>query len=391
MKKKVLLALLAVAAVVPLFGIATAVSANNFRSGDEVTIKKDETIDRNLYVMGTNIEVAGTVDGDVYCLGTNAVTISGKVKGDVLCASPAVKIDGQVDGDIRVVGQTVSLKGDIAGNASAFADTFTLEDGSRVRDVTTVATTTIIDGEVMRDLVANGESTAINAKVGRDISAHNQRLALGQQSTVGGSIHLTSDNKVEKAEGSQVLGNITEVPATDPSRNQFLEFIVTLIVTVAGALLMAMVAFVIAPKALHTVTNDGLKKLGISFLIGAGTIIVVPIIAVFSLMTLIGTFTGISLLIVLLALMIASFPVTAYLFGRLLLQKNTNNAVYYVLLGASIIAVGTFVPVLGALLVLAVLFFGVGMLVYELFLRNRTVKLAGTPVASKKAAAPRKK
>jgi hypothetical protein len=80
------------------------------RIGDEIVVPSDEVVEDDLYVFGGSIQVDGTVRGDLVAFG-GQIDVSGTVEGDVLAAGGQVDISGEVAGDVRASGGQVSFGG----------------------------------------------------------------------------------------------------------------------------------------------------------------------------------------------------------------------------------------------------------------------------------------
>jgi hypothetical protein len=69
------------------------------RSGDRIVIGKDEVINEDLYLGGTEIIVDGTINGDLMAAG-QTITVNGKVTGDLYAAGNSVTVNGEVGDDL---------------------------------------------------------------------------------------------------------------------------------------------------------------------------------------------------------------------------------------------------------------------------------------------------
>src|SRR5438067_4254586 len=96
-----------VAITMGIAGVSRLVTASGaeFRAGDEVLIKADETISGDLYAFGKRVTVDGTVEGDLVAFGQDII-VNGTVKGHVMAASQTVLVAGTTGG-VRVAGQVL--------------------------------------------------------------------------------------------------------------------------------------------------------------------------------------------------------------------------------------------------------------------------------------------
>ncbi|MFB6106463.1 MAG: polymer-forming cytoskeletal protein [Halobacteriaceae archaeon] len=141
---------LALLALVVAPGVAAAAET---RSGGNVVVGPNETVDGDLTVYGGNVEIRGTVNGDVEAFGGNvALAQSGTVTGDLRAYAGNVEVRGRVGGDVEAsagtvslgpgstvggslsaAGGTVTLAGTVAGDAEVGAETLTVAESGVVR------------------------------------------------------------------------------------------------------------------------------------------------------------------------------------------------------------------------------------------------------------------
>jgi cytoskeletal protein CcmA (bactofilin family) len=365
---KLLVAGILVLAIFPLLGIALTANAQSFRTGNNITVPSNRTVDSTLYATGNNIDVAGTVQGDVICAG-QSINISGTVTGDVLCAGQSVHIDGTIEGNIRIAGQNVTVSGSVGRNANIVAQNATTDSGSKIGgDIGIVAQNSNINGSIGRDLAAASGSATVNNTVGRNIHANVNQLTLQSEAQVQGYIDYTSSNNLDRQNGTEVNGRITrhEPPAGQGDISWVgLGWAFTLYVVIS-MLIVALVLVLLMPRAFQTAANTALASMGKTILIGIAASILVPIIIVALMFTLIGIPLGILLLLAWLVILFLSGPFAAYLLGRLILRDSARNAVLVMLLGAVVLIILYLIPFLNILVLLLALWFGVGMILQAL-------------------------
>ncbi len=153
--------------------LVTPAQAFDGRSGDNVVIKADETIEDDVYVTANNFTLEGTVKGDLVVFGTT-ITINGTVEGDLIAAGQSVTINGKVTDDARIAGAALKLGktaiiGDdvIAGGASVEAENGSVVEGELVVG----AGQALLDGQVTGDVLAGTGSLELNGEFGGDIKA----------------------------------------------------------------------------------------------------------------------------------------------------------------------------------------------------------------------------
>lgn len=352
----------------PILGFALTANAQSFRTGNNITVPQNRTVDSTLYATGRNIDVAGTVKGDVICAGQN-INVSGTVTGDVLCAGQSIHINGTVEGNVRLAGQNVTISGKVNKNANVISQSLTTDSNSSIGgDIGIAGQDIIINGSVGRDLAVASGDTTINNTIGRNIHGDVSQLTLQSDAQVQGFIDITSPNNVQRDNGAQVQGKITRHQPTENNNNTSwvgLGWLFTLYVLVA-MLVVALVLVLIMPGAFQAAANRALSSMGKTILIGIAATVIAPIVIIALMFTFVGIPLGILLLLVWLTILLLAGPFAAYLLGRLVLRDSAKNAILVMLLGAVVLLILYLIPFLNLLVLLLVLWFGVGMIIRSL-------------------------
>lgn len=354
--------LLTAVSVLAFAGVARAQSV---KTGDSVTVPTGETVDSMLFAAGNNIDIAGDVNGDVYCAGQN-ITITGTIHGDVFCAGQNVSMKGTVDGSVRLAGQSVTIDGKVDGSAAVGAQTFLLEKNAVItKDVLGGSRNATINGVIKRDLAVGGNDVTVNGKIGRNVKGRVDNLTVGSTGTVGGDIEYTSKNNPVVDDGGKVAGKVT---VTAPKENNAPRYVAPLafsfvwfIYLFISVLVLALALALLFPSILHDASKKALKAPGKTALIGLIAIFVAPVLIIALLVTVIGIPLGLLALLIWILIVTLSGPFSAYTLGRVLM-KDSKSPVLIMLLGASLLLLLYFIPILGLLAMFAAYLFGVGMI-----------------------------
>ncbi|WP_158862481.1 hypothetical protein [Leifsonia sp. AG29] len=304
------------------------------------------------FYAGATVDVSGPVDGDVYAAG-QTVTVSGDVTGDVIAAGQTIIISGKVDGNVRLAGQTVSITGDVARSGTIFASTVDVAD----------------QGTVGTDIVATGTSIRIAGNVGRDLLVSATDLTI--DGSVGGDVTYTSANTAHISNGA-VSGTVQHVePQTRPAPQispwagvlaWFLGALYALIalsiVTVAAGLLI--------PRTLDRVTDRLMPSPWRALLVGFVAAIAMPFALLFLLVTVIGAPLALAGILIWTVLTLATFVFGAHYLGRLIL-RGSHHPVLTSFVGGVILIVGLQIPILNVLVWIAMVLFGLGAELLELY------------------------
>jgi cytoskeletal protein CcmA (bactofilin family) len=366
------LLILGISVAVPLLGVASVAYAQSFRTGNDISIARGEVVDKTVFASGQTVDISGTVNGDIFCAG-QSISISGTVNGDVLCAGQNVRVSGHVNGSIRVAGQNVTVDGLVERNISAVGQSITLESSAKAKqDVSLAGQSIAVNGTVGRDLALTTASATINGTVGRDVQAQDTNLALGSSAVVGGDIAYTSLHTLSRASGAQVAGNITRSEPVRARHNEArwgaiiggsLWFAVYLFIAL---LCMALLLALLFPRMFQAVSGIAINEPLKTVLVGFAISIIVPMLIIVFMFTVFGI--PFALLVGLawaLAVCLAG-PFAAYYAGRLILGKSANNVLFVMLIGAGVLLVLYFIPIVGIVVSLLALWFGLGMIVLQI-------------------------
>ncbi len=349
----------------------TVAGAQDFRTGTNVTVAKSQTLDKSLFASGRTLDIAGTVKGDVFCAG-QSITISGKVTGDVICAGQNVRIAGTVGGDIRVAGQTVALDASVAGNLTVAAQQFSSSSQSKVAGDAEIGATDInLNGAIGRDLAVAGSSVTIASSIGRDVTGTMQDLSLSSKANIGGDVVYTSDNKLQQSSGSQVAGQVSQRTPRPQQQHHTYGSIVGVslalaLYTFVALLLLALALVLLVPRLFQAATTMAIRHMGKTFLIGFLATILVPLVIVALMISVIGIPLALLTLLVWILLLSLSGPMAAYLAGRFMLRKVSDNAIFYMLAGGAVLLLLYFIPFFGIGVVVVSVWFGLGAILLML-------------------------
>ena len=160
-----------VAAALVLFGTTVAFAQDDslggkVRSGQDVVIPAEQTVEGNLYVSGGTVRVEGTVAGDLVAAG-GQVEVSGEVENDLLATGGTIDVSGRVDGDARLAGGQVMVSGPIGQDLVLAAGQATVTSSARVgQDLVFGAGQMTLDGRVAGSVLGSTPNYTKNGTVG---------------------------------------------------------------------------------------------------------------------------------------------------------------------------------------------------------------------------------
>ena len=381
MKRSIFKALSVCLLAIMLIVITTIpVMALDLRGGDTITIGSGEVIEGDLYIAGSDITINGTVSGDVWAAG-RSITINGSVNGAVTAAGQYINLNGTIARSARIAGQALIVNGAIGTDLLAFGSTVDISNKTTVgTDLLIGCATANIAGQVNRNVKGGADDIKISGTIGGDLKLEVNRLTITSTANIKGNLEYTSENEAVIETGGQVAGRITHQmpePEKKGDTRGILPWIAAAGVAglIAGKVLSFLMVLVIAVIFIFTIRRrtvamaDSIRTSPWASLgWGALILFVTPFAAIIVCITIIGLPLGlIALALWGIAIYLSQIPV-ALCIGLLLIGRFKKVASGGILVGAvaaglAILMLLRLIPVVGFLVSLAVILFGMGSLV----------------------------
>ena len=355
----------AVLSVVAFTGIA---NAKNIKTGNNITVAANETINSMLFAAGNNIDIAGTVIGDIYCAG-QTITISGTVNGDVFCAGQNIIISGKIDGSVRLAGQTVTISSLINNSATIAAQELLIDkNGTIGRDLLGGSQNVTVNGTINRDIMIGSSRLAINGQVNRDINGGVESLSVGTTGNINGNVEYTGNNDPNIDYGGKIKGSVTRTAPgknTNFDRSSIIELAIGWFVyAIIAMIVFALMLVGLFPRIFKETTTKAAKTISKTALVGLVACVVTPFLIMILIISIIGIPIAILVTLVWIIIMMLSGPFTAYLLGQRLMP-DSKKPIWVMLLGIIIISVLFIVPVINFITYIATSLLGSGMILME--------------------------
>jgi cytoskeletal protein CcmA (bactofilin family) len=419
---------LALVALLMLGGAGSAL-ASEIMSGDSIRIGTGEVIDDDVIIFGNTIVVDGTVNGDLIVFGSD-ITLNGTVNGSAVLAGQHMNVSGKVTGTLYSGGSALELTPNAVIQRNVMFGGYSLrtEAGSIIaRDVSVGGAQAVLGGSVGRDVQFGGQALELNGEVGRNVRAavsetgQIQRfvsfdstlppsvasgLRVSKDAKVGGS--LTYASPVEQSNGilAQPTGGV--VYQATPSNTQNVlapspyEWLFTRMRDFFTVLILGGVALVLMPRVVKAaVANAQNKPLastgwGLVVLIAGYVLAVVAFVVIVALGVVFGisTLGGLSVAtfgvgLAGLGLGVTVFTgivlwgakvIVSYAIGKLLLQQfapdYADNTLFAFVLGLVLFEIVAAIPILGTVVTLVAILWGLGALWYVYYERRSTPQVS---------------
>lgn len=403
-----------------IFAFTSSGWAIETRTGEDVVIGADEVVDDDLYVGANSVTVEGTVEGDLVAAGATIRVNGGTVEGDVNAAGQTIIIDGTVEDDVRVAGQAVVLgeNAQITDDVIAFGYSLESSSGSVVGgDLALGGYQALLAGTV-EGHVRGGAAAGIElaGEVGGDMDVEadgggaqdagaqfapgprvqipdvEPGLTLTDSARIDGDLRYRSSTEANIASGAEIGGEVAyEQVAREGAEAEPTGIVAVLLGSLrlfATLLVIGALTVWLAPSlvngAAETLRGRPLLSLGwgvlalaifavLFVLVLALTILLAILFGFLTLGGLVATIIGAGVLAeVVLALTFAVSVVflapivVSFLGGRMLLgsslPEGVGGRIVALVVGLLIYVVLRAIPIVGAIVTLAVILFGLGAL-----------------------------
>ena len=336
---------------------------------------------------GQNVTVADPVDRDAFMAGNN-VTLTGPVGGDAHLAGFDVNASAPVTGNVYAIGYSVEVTAGVGGDLTAAANNVSVRADAAISGNTRIAAQSVsIAAPVSGAALITAQTLNLDAPVAGDFRFYGERIEFGPAAQVAGKVEIFAPAAIEVPASVASADRVTFTQFTSPDYVQ--EAGKTAAETVVrrfwpafwAAALGWLVLFVIG-IALIAFTPRWLERLrvvserrpfrnfGMGVLVLAALLGLVPLVAI--------TIVGLLVVPILLGL-VGIVCLLGYLLGTYFVgvriasafTQVTTNVARAVVLAVSLVIAGllAMVPVIGWLLSLVLVIFGLGVMGVVLMVR----------------------
>lgn len=348
-----------------------------YLSGPNVDVTQD--VPGDLIAAGGTIRVGASVTETAILAGGN-VSIDGPVGDDVIAAGGEVMLRGHAGDDARLAGGTVRIAGRVDHDATAAGGTVRVErDGVVGGRAWLAGGEIVVAGTVGQQLRAAGRHVSIEGTVRGDVQVEADSLDIGPTARIDGDVVHRGPREPRVDPAARIGGRVEHRPsARAPWKRAFAVIAWALLLPallVTGAV-MILVFPRFTPAAAQTIETDPWRSLGI----GAIALLGAPAVMVALFVTGIGIPLGLVLLAAYFVALLVGYLVAALflgivgvrrLGGRRQLAPSKGALVLRLLAALVVLGILRLVPVLGGLVSLAALLFGMGALVMQLYRKYR--------------------
>ena len=322
----------------------------------------------NYYAAGNRIEVTAPMAGDVVVAGRQ-IDIFQLVAGDLLAAGWRVTVSGPAEDDVRIAGGEVVVNAPVTGDLTVAGGDVTLGPQTHVGGRSWITGRTVrIDGILDRELQVAAATVAIAGEIRKPMHVIADTLDILPSARVLAPLTYKGSTEPRIAAGAIVNGPITydRIPRREARRARAFPALSSLLFSVhlflAGLLLL-----IFLPR-FETATVATLRaQPGKSLLAGFVLLVTTPVAAFLLIISMLGLPIGLALGALYVMALVGGLLATAFFLGdaeaRLLGSGPTvTRGQHALLLLAGVLTLALLRSLLGGVIVLAAVVFGLGAL-----------------------------
>jgi cytoskeletal protein CcmA (bactofilin family) len=347
------------------------------QAGETVTI--DQPLFSDQYLAGRFVQVTAPIQGDLVIAGQELV-VDAPIGGDLIAAGQSLDLRNSVSDDVRAAGRTLTLDAQIMGHAVAAGAEVILTSDASVGDWTWFAGRRVtVEGQVGGELRAAGQSVMVSGEIGGDAVLAAEEIQIEPGAVIRGDLIWDSDIEPEISANATVEGEIIREDLTGTLGSFGESDGLASAVFFAIALIAAsLTVFLVFPGFSGSVAGRIQSTPIRTFALGIGMIIGVPIIIALLFASRIGWIVAIGTLFGYLLLLLCAMVFGLVSVGKLGLEltnkgKAGRRPVHLLAIGLGVVLILLLaqIPVMGTIVLLMVLFSGLGAISGEFWRRYR--------------------
>ncbi len=340
------------------------------------------TVGGDVYASGTSVAISQSSPRDVFMMGFST-RLGQAAAGNVHAGGMSVNIEAPVGGDLYASGFNVNVSGPVTRDVTAAGANLKLAKTAEVGgNVRMVGGNITVEAPISGSLVAAGGSVDVEGQVAGDARLTAGTLSFGPDARIAGTLTYSAPQQIEiapaivapervhftKLEGPQAIDAVKQV-GDHPwrwMRPSWSFLFGSFVVTIAFLVAIAAIFMSFAPAASERLRTETLAHpfrslllglLGLATLIGlvpvsAMTVVGIPLIPVAILFIVVAWIGG-----YLLGAYALSWRVATAFAGT---PRGLGGGLIALAIGLVVLALLNFIPVLGWIVNLAVLLFGLG-------------------------------
>lgn len=331
-------------ATLPLF----VEDKNRFKTeAEKLSIDNNTRFNSSVFFAANEINDAATVDNGINFSAGNSLKMSGQYEYGAH-AGNIIDITGSYARDLFVGGNKIDIT----------------KDAKIGRDIYAAGNVLKIETNIPGNIYFAGNEIALdNTTISGDLVVATQKIVFGDNVVIEGTFKYNDDIEIENSAKTIGAEEKYHLPRfkLNPVTTTIFSLLSGIFMTVLGLFLFKGFFKKIVEKTAEMTFVGSLT----SFCVGFGAMIIVPLVAIFLCVTLIGIIPAIAALLVYIALLIFSSSVTAVVIGEKFIK--TKNPILNACIAVAVLTALAALPAVGLTIGFIVSMFGFGLTLRVLF------------------------
>lgn len=332
------------------------------------TVSKRGTVNDDYYAAGGTVNIDADIAGDAVVSGGD-LFIGRRIQGDVLAAGGSISIRGEILDDVRTAGGDIDIDAVIGDDLIAAGGEIRVSSASSTAGEAWLAGGDIhMAGTINKGLHIGGGDIVISGTIRGDVELVGGEIEIIEGAVIEGNLKYRSPDEAKIHPDANISGAVTyeQMEWDRPHRGYGIFFVLTMIVAGIGLVLL-FPGFTMS--AAGKISDEPWKSLGVGFVV----FIVTPIAAVLLMSIVLGVWVGLSILALYFVALLTGFLVSCSFvgdWGARLIRKDvatTGRRLLSVTLAIVVLGFVQLIPVIGGLLIFALLLLGLGAGISQLY------------------------
>jgi len=354
------------------------VSAADIKSGDNVYLPPQETIEGNLYAASNNITIDGEIKGDLIAA-AQTIIVNGRLDGDLIAAAQTIIVNGEVNGNVRLAGNSAQINGTVARNLNFIGNALDINKNAKIGwDLMSGANNINIAGLINGNVYGNGNNIVLSGVVGKNlefIGNKNSGISLSSEANIGGDLNYSENIKILKKDGAQISGQTKLIKNKEKAKNKHYFF--SIIYKILAAIIIGLIIIFPGKKIINALYDTAQKNPWASLGWGMLILLATPTLSLILIFTIIGIPLAILGFLVWFLVLYLGKIISAIFIGKAvnkILNKEKEKSLLIPLLAGVTIAWLLFsIPFIGWIISLSATCLGLGSLIMYLKIKKRYV------------------
>jgi len=339
-----------------------------YRGSESIVINEGDSLGNDLISASRYVDVLGFIDGDQYSA-SQRINVEGEIAEDFFGAAQEINIKGKVNDMVFGAAEKITIDGEVGGDVVAFGSEVRITPRSHIHGNLFVGCgfLSLDGGRVDGWVRGRAGDLFLNGSVGDSVILEAGTVRFGNDYTASQGTHLTLKEQLDKSTRDLPPNLVLDIK----KETAFYESGIFYWSIVAMFIVGLLISLIFKDFTYHLLNYAGkniLKNIGIGFLLLIASPVVIAILAIL-ILTLPAALILLALYLIILYIssIFTGLFVGKYAFELTGKKEERLNLVLPLIVGLIIIVLLSHLPVVGWLIKLVIISFGMGSFILYLW------------------------